>query len=160
MTDNTKRRLFIICALFVIVFPFIRLLLVIFQGNRGNSTVHGKCLSYNVISGKLKATPFNNGCLNTGDNSLIIFCIMSPLCGFLYFFFAKINKPARNLGRAWNRMNKNQDEYEDITEAKKLKLFRYQFELTKEIIRNERQLYAMLDEEFVYCIDLDLCSTS
>ena len=133
----------------MIVFPFIRLLLVIFQGNRGNSIVHGKCLSYNIISGILFATPFKFGCFNTGDYLLMIFCILSPFCGFVYYQFAKIDNPAKELGKAWRSMHFGDEEYEDISEARKLKLFGYKFELAKEIIRHEKQLKLMLDEDSV-----------
>ena len=154
MTKTRDRILLIICAVFVIVFPFIRLLLVIYQGNRGNSIVHGKCLSYNIMSGKLNATPFKYGCMNTGDLLLMIFCILSPLCGFVYYQFAKIDNPAEELGREWQKMKKGEGQFENISEAKTLKRFGYSFELTKEIIRNEDQLRLMLDKDFVHNRDV------
>ena len=144
-------------------------MLVIYQGYRGAGIINGKCVAYNIVTGKLKATPLNIGCLNISDYFLLSFCVLSPVCGLIYYFYAKIDNPAEELGEAWERMNKRDNESKNLTrqknnvilnfavifrknifEAQKLKEFGYKFELTKEIIRDEKQLKLMLDKDLFY----------
>ena len=150
MTKTREKYLLIICALVVIVFPFIRFMLVIYQGYRGAGFINGKCVSYNLLTGKLMAKPFNSGCLNISDYFLLAFCVLSPVCGLIYYYYAKIDDPAEELGEAWERMNYSKEEYRGISEANELKKFAYKYELTKEIIQDEKQLEFMLEKDFVH----------
>ena len=150
MTDNREKILLIICAVMVIIFPFVRFSLVIYQGYRGEGIINGKCVSYNILTGKLSARPFNEGCFNTGDYMLLIFCGLSPVCGLIYYLYARVQNPADELGKAWQKMNNSTDEYKNKSQAITLKQFQYKYELTKEIIREENQLKLMLEKDLIH----------
>ena len=146
MKNKLKKSFLFLCALMVILFPFIRLLLLLFQGINSGGQINGKCLTYNISTGELTACPFAFDCLNSYEKLLIATSFLSPFFGLIYYYYAFIDNPAKELGEAYFYMSLKEGEYKFISDADRLKKFGFSFEFVKEIIRDERQLNLIIED--------------
>ena len=77
----------------VIVFPIMRTIGLIHQVHRGGALIKGPCVTYNTITARIEASPFNTKCLNAVDYILLFTAILSPLCAVAYYLKARVKDP-------------------------------------------------------------------
>jgi len=130
-------------GLMVVIFPLARFSGMVFQAYRGGGVIQGNCVAYDTLSGQVYATPYNLKCLNFGDWLLLITAALSPICGCIFYFLAKTKNPFELFRDGFADAKKKN---ENLTEAKKLKLFSFFFDFTLDVIRSEEELEKLKQE--------------
>ena len=93
----------------VIVFPIMRTIGLIHQVLRGGALIKGPCVTYNTITARIEASPFNTKCLNAVDYILLITAILSPLCAAAYYWKARITTPVARFVTDYKRAKEKLD---------------------------------------------------